>query len=174
MFWKFVIWNLKLFGNWWLEIGTSSATHGRVWAFPLSLSATDGISIDFSSSPYLDVSVWTVPSTATIQLTCVNYFDHGVIEYELGRISPFGHRRITGSWLLHDEYRYHVRPSSATYTKAFTVCVNIRLIASRTARGNPKSKILNPKQFSNFKIQNSKLIKKFWTFEFSALDLFRN
>ena len=143
-----------------MEIGTSSATHGRVWAFPLSLSATDGISIDFSSSPYLDVSVWTVPST-TVMFRLNRNFGCGVTNYEVGRVSPFGHRRIKGSWLLPDEYRYHVRPSSATYTKAFTVCVNIRLIASRTARGNPKSKILNPKQFSNFKIQNSKLIKKF-------------
>ena len=132
----------------------------RVWAFPLSLSATDGISIDFSSSPYLDVSVWTVPST-TVMFRLNRNFGCGVTNYEVGRVSPFGHRRIKGSWLLPDEYRYHVRPSSATYTKAFTVCVNIRLIASRTARGNPKSKILNPKQFSNFKIQNSKLIKKF-------------
>ena len=32
-----------------------------VWPFPLSLATTRGISIDFSSSPYLDVSVQAVP-----------------------------------------------------------------------------------------------------------------
>ena len=38
----------------------------RVWALPLSLSATNGIIIIFSSSPYLDVSVQVVSSTAAI------------------------------------------------------------------------------------------------------------
>ncbi|QLG70048.1 MAG: hypothetical protein CH104c_0820 [Candidatus Woesebacteria bacterium] len=46
--------------------GTSRATHGWVWALPLSLSATNGITIVFSSTPYLDVSVQTVPSTCLI------------------------------------------------------------------------------------------------------------
>jgi len=47
--------------------GTSRATHGWVWALPLSLSATNGITIVFSSTPYLDVSVQTVPSTHPIR-----------------------------------------------------------------------------------------------------------
>ena len=32
-----------------------------VWPLPLSLATTRGISVDFSSSPYLDVSVQAVP-----------------------------------------------------------------------------------------------------------------
>ena len=32
-----------------------------VWPLPRSLATTSGISIDFSSSPYLDVSVQAVP-----------------------------------------------------------------------------------------------------------------
>ena len=32
-----------------------------VWAVPFSLVATNGISIDFFSSPYLDISVGEVP-----------------------------------------------------------------------------------------------------------------
>ena len=32
-----------------------------VWPLPLSLATTSGISFDFSSSPYLDVSVRGVP-----------------------------------------------------------------------------------------------------------------
>ena len=34
-----------------------------VWPLPLSLATTRGISFDFSSSPYLDVSVQGVPLT---------------------------------------------------------------------------------------------------------------
>ena len=33
-----------------------------VWPLPRSLATTCGISVDFSSSPYLDVSVQAVPS----------------------------------------------------------------------------------------------------------------
>ena len=33
-----------------------------VWPLPLSLATTRGISVDVSSSPYLDVSVQAVPS----------------------------------------------------------------------------------------------------------------
>ena len=32
-----------------------------VWPLPRSLATTGGISVDFSSSPYLDVSVQAVP-----------------------------------------------------------------------------------------------------------------
>ena len=32
-----------------------------VWPLPRSLATTSGISVDFSSSPYLDVSVQAVP-----------------------------------------------------------------------------------------------------------------
>ena len=38
----------------------------EVWAFAISLAATEAISIDFSSSGYLDVSVPRVPSAAAI------------------------------------------------------------------------------------------------------------
>ena len=34
---------------------------GLVWPLPRSLATTSGISVDFSSSPYLDVSVQAVP-----------------------------------------------------------------------------------------------------------------
>ncbi len=39
-------------------------------------------------------------------------------------VSPFGHHRIKGSWLLPGEYRCLRRPSSVTHTKASTVCVS--------------------------------------------------
>src|SRR5688500_9661459 len=57
-------------------------TCGPVWANPLSLAATYGISFDFSSSRYLDVSVPWVGSPL------------GVTEYYSRRVSPFGHPRV--------------------------------------------------------------------------------
>ena len=44
-----------------------------VWPLPLSLATTRGISVDFSSSPYLDVSVQAVPH---IRLFCSTYVTH--------------------------------------------------------------------------------------------------
>ena len=41
-----------------------------VWPLPLSLAATYGISFDFSSSPYLDVSVQEVPLTYLFDSVC--------------------------------------------------------------------------------------------------------
>ena len=42
------------------------------------------------------------------------------------QVSPFGHRRIIGSWLLPDDFRDHVRPSLVTKAKVSTVCIVIR------------------------------------------------
>ena len=61
---------------------------------------TYAISIDFFSSCYLDVSVHSVPLRLTPD------------PYKRG-VSPFGHRRISASWQLPDDFRGHVRPSSA-------------------------------------------------------------
>ena len=59
----------------------------KVWAVPLSLAATDGITIVFFSWGYLDVSVPPVrPMHLCIQCT--------VTEHYLCRVSPFGHLRI--------------------------------------------------------------------------------
>ena len=57
------------------------------WAFPFSLAATHGISIDFFSCRYLDVSI-----------PCVRFFNLCIqlkmAEYKLCRVSPFGNLRI--------------------------------------------------------------------------------
>ena len=83
-----------------------------VWAAPRSLATTCGISVDFSSSSYLDVSVQTVPR--------VHLFDSmhatGVL---LQWVSPFGNLRINGYLLLPVAYRSLSRPSSAPDAKAF-------------------------------------------------------
>ena len=85
-----------------------------VWPLPLSLATTRGISVDFFSSPYLDVSVREVPHvTLWIHVTF-----HGS--------SPWGfpHSEIRGynAYLqLPAAYRSLSRPSSAPDAKAFTL-----------------------------------------------------
>ena len=85
-----------------------------VWPAPRSLATTYGISVDFFSSPYLDVSVREVPHvTLWIHVTL-----HGS--------SPWGfpHSEIRGynAYLqLPAAYRSLSRPSSAPDAKAFTL-----------------------------------------------------
>ena len=86
-----------------------------VWPLPLSLATTRGISVDFFSSPYLDVSVREVPHV----YLCIQYTFHGS--------SPWGfpHSEIRGynAYLqLPAAYRSLSRPSSAPDAKAFTLC----------------------------------------------------
>ena len=59
----------------------------RVWALPLSLAATDGITIVFFSWGYLDVSV---PPVRHIRL-CIHRM---LLEHYLQWVSPFGNPRI--------------------------------------------------------------------------------
>ena len=83
-----------------------------VWPLPRSLATTSGISVDFSSSPYLDVSVQAVPH--------VHLFDSMHAAWILSmRVSPFGNPRINGYLLLPEAYRSLSRPSSALSAKAF-------------------------------------------------------
>ena len=83
-----------------------------VWPFPISLATTFGISVDVSSSPYLDVSVQAVPRVRLFDSTHAA----GVL---LQRVSPFGNPRIDGYLLLPEAYRSLSRPSSAPDAKAF-------------------------------------------------------
>ena len=62
-----------------------------VWPLPRSLATTSGISVDFSSSPYLDVSVQAVQYTMT--------------GHNPGRIAPFGNLRIDAHLRLPVAYR---------------------------------------------------------------------
>ena len=83
-----------------------------VWPLPISLATTFGISVDVSSSSYLDVSVQTVPH--------VHLFDSmHVTRVLLSWVSPFGNPRINGYLLLPEAYRSLSRPSSAPDAKAF-------------------------------------------------------
>ena len=82
-----------------------------VWPLPISLATTLGISVDVSSSPYLDVSVQAVPFLRLFDSTQ----DDGVL---LRRVSPFGYPRITGCFRLPEAFRRSLRPSSASNAKA--------------------------------------------------------
>ena len=83
-----------------------------VWPLPRSLATTYGISVDFSSSPYLDVSVQAVPHLRLFDSTQVS----GVL---LRRVSPFGNLGIKAYVQLPRAYRSLSRPSSAPDAKAF-------------------------------------------------------
>ena len=83
-----------------------------VWPLPRSLATTSGISVDFSSSPYLDVSVQAVPPHVPM------YSVH-VDRVLLHRVSPFGNPRIKAHLRLPVAYRSLSRPSSALSAKAF-------------------------------------------------------
>ena len=83
-----------------------------VWPLPRSLATTYGISFDFSSRSYLDVSVQIVPY--------VHLFDSMHVDWILSsRVAPFGNPRIEGYLLLPVAYRSLSRPSSAPDAKAF-------------------------------------------------------
>ena len=83
-----------------------------VWPLPLSLATTYGISVDVSSSPYLDVSVQAVPFAYLFD----SAYDDRVL---LCRVSPFGNLRIYAHLQLPEAYRSLSRPSSAPNAKAF-------------------------------------------------------
>ena len=83
-----------------------------VWPLPRSLATTCGISVDVSSSPYLDVSVQAVPFLHLFD----SMQDTGVL---LQWVSPFGNLRINAYVQLPAAYRSLSRPSSAPDAKAF-------------------------------------------------------
>ena len=83
-----------------------------VWPLPRSLATTSGISVDFSSSPYLDVSVQAVPYVRLFDSTHVD-------RVLLCQVSPFGNLRINAYVQLPEAYRSLSRPSSAPDAKAF-------------------------------------------------------
>ena len=69
-----------------------------VWPNPHSLATTSGISVDFFSSPYLDVSVQAVP---LIYL----FIQYMMIRHVSDRIAPFGNLRLTAYLRLPAAYR---------------------------------------------------------------------
>ncbi len=69
-----------------------------VWALPISLVTTEGISIDFSSCAYLDISVRRVPPYSPM-------YSVSGIQFKIGLVTPFGNLWIKVSWQLPRAYR---------------------------------------------------------------------
>ena len=85
-----------------------------VWPPPLSLATTRGISVDFFSSPYLDVSVQAVPLPYL-------WIQHGMTSHDTRRIAPFRYLRINACLRLPVAFRSLPRLSSAYDAKAFAL-----------------------------------------------------
>ncbi len=81
-----------------------------VWAVPRSLATTCGITIVFSSSGYLDVSVHRV-------CLPINRYDWS----STSRVVPFGNLRINSYLPILAAYRSLSRPSSPLRAKAFPI-----------------------------------------------------
>ena len=86
-----------------------------VWPPPLSLATTYGISFDYSSSPYLDVSVQAVPLHNLFIQLCI----HGLTPVW---VPPFGYLRVVAYLQLTAAFRSLSRPSSAPSAKASSLC----------------------------------------------------
>ena len=87
-----------------MPVQTPKILRPSVWPLPRSLATTSGISVDFFSSPYLDVSVQAVPRVRLFDSTHAD----GVL---LRRVSPFGNLRINSYLRLPEAYRSLSRPS---------------------------------------------------------------
>lgn len=96
----------RLSGRFWFVVhqiswpyNPGSAVTLPVWAVPISLAATIGITLVFSSSAYLDVSVQRVSLLSDdIPSVC--------------RVAPFGHPRISLYVPVPADFRSLSRPSS--------------------------------------------------------------
>ena len=93
--------------------GPSTPSLSSVWASPLSLAATQGITFVFFSSGYLDVSVRRVLLFSLLAI------DDSVLFQS--RVSPFGYLRIFVPLQLPAAFRRLVRPSSSPSVQASSV-----------------------------------------------------
>ena len=87
-------------------------------AGPISLATTFGVSVDFLSFRYLDVSV------PCVRLNCLCIQQLITIA---GWVSPFGYPRIKAYSQLPAAFRSVSRPSSPLIAKAFTKCPYLSL-----------------------------------------------
>ena len=97
-----------------LQSATPDVFLPLVWPISRSLATTGEISVDFSSSPYLDVSVQAVP-LIHLWIQCM------ILGYEPKWIAPFRNPRINAYLQLPVAYRSLSRLSSAPGAKAFAL-----------------------------------------------------
>ena len=105
-----------------------------VWALPVPLAATPGITFVFFSSGYLDVSVHRVPPAYLSGFPCSVYGGGGLLR----RVSPFRYPRLQAHLQLPAAFRSLSRLSSALSAKASTLCsslldLSLRSLLSRLA-----------------------------------------
>ena len=106
---------VQLYYEVFISVRTPAVLLLPVWPLPISLATTFGISFDFSSSGYLDVSLPRVPPVKLwIHLT--------VTEHYLRRVPPFGYPRINARLRLLVASRSLPRPSSADGALASSLC----------------------------------------------------
>ena len=116
-----------------------------VWPLPRSLATTSGISFDFSSSPYLDVSVQAVP----LVYLCIQYTM--TVRYHR-RIAPFRNPRIImpicGSPWLIAAYRVFLRLPVPRHSPcalySLTFCVSHRIMCCFVLFSSSLSHFLSP------------------------------
>ena len=96
--------------QWGLLSSTPAVLLHPVWPLPISLATTFGISFDFSSSPYLDVSVQAVPFI----YLCIQYMICGFESqwFPNSDICGYAYLQLTAA------FRSLSRPSSALSAKA--------------------------------------------------------
>ena len=121
-------------------------TYQLCWPVPRSLATTNGVSIDFFSSGYLDVSVPRV--------RFADLWIQPAMPERLRRVSPFGNPRIKECLLLPEAYRSLPRPSSLPGAKASALCP-FHLTSFLSSPWNPQPSALDPLLFS----KGSTLIK---------------
>ena len=93
---------------------TAATYHAeQVWALPVSLATTQGM-ISFPPATEMFQFADLPPPGLCIQ--------PGVTGHYPGRVSPFGHPRITACSQLPEAFRRLPRPSSALGAKASTPC----------------------------------------------------
>ena len=95
-----------------MTVRTPSVFLLSVWPLPRSLATTCGISVDFFSSPYLDVSVQAVPLIyLCIQYMMTAYCAAGLLHSDIYGYSVYLRLPVA--------FRRSLRPSSAPSAKAF-------------------------------------------------------
>ena len=129
-----------------------------VWPLPISLATTFGISVDYFSSPYLDVSVQAVPHAHLFDSVCVTT---GLLWW----VSPFGHPRIVAHLQLPEAFRSLSRPSSAPDAKAFPLrSYSLDLFVAQTSTRSVEASLVSacavcivwirPTMLTSFTVEN--------------------
>ena len=115
------------------------ASTPAVWALPLSLAATRGVTVVFLSSDYLDVSV------RRVRLLLQDGWPSA------SRVTPFGHPRIKGRSRLPAAFRSLPRPSSPPGAKASSVRLTVLVAYRARPAASRRGTLEYPRSFLSFR-----------------------